>query len=200
MLSQSRIVFLLHSISKQNRPIEAATNYYFPPTLLSFLYEWQSIVVVPVNVAPVLNSTAQQSSLQFEIKFSVAYLINVLWVRYSCLTPSEQSFRSIIMARTSYIRWWYPLLTEPTFICIFCLYLIREALESDPRLTTFKKTLFRDYLNERLHVRWFVSLMVFNATFNNISAISWRSVYCGGNQSIRRKPPACRKSLTIFIT
>jgi hypothetical protein len=40
--------------------------------------------------------------------------------------------------------------------------------------------------------------MVFNVTFNNISAISWRSVLfveeTGG--STRRKPPTCRKSLT----
>jgi len=77
MLSQC-IIFFLHSISKQNRRIEAATSDYFSPTLLSLLFELQSIVVVPVNVAPVLNSTVQQSSLQFEIKFSVAYLINVL--------------------------------------------------------------------------------------------------------------------------
>ena len=43
----------------------------------------------------------------------------------------------------------------------------------------------------------FVYLMVFNATFNNISVISWRSVLLveetGGP---RRKPPTCRKSLT----
>ena len=45
--------------------------------------------------------------------------------------------------------------------------------------------------------------MVFNATFNNISVISWRSVLSvvgGGNRSTRRKPPTCRKSLTTFIT
>jgi len=42
---------------------------------------------------------------------------------------------------------------------------------------------------------------VFNATFNNISAISWRSVlFGGGNRSTRRKPPTCHKSLTNFIT
>ena len=48
--------------------------------------------------------------------------------------------------------------------------------------------------HEILHNRlrhWFVCLlvclMVVNATFNNISAISWRT---------RRKPPTCRKSLT----
>ena len=39
---------------------------------------------------------------------------------------------------------------------------------------------------------FFVCLMVFNATFNNISVISWRSVL--------RKPPTCRNSLTNFIT
>ena len=37
--------------------------------------------------------------------------------------------------------------------------------------------------------------MVFSATFNNISAILWRSVG-GGN---RRKPRTCRKSLTNYI-
>jgi len=34
--------------------------------------------------------------------------------------------------------------------------------------------------------------MVLNATFNNISVISWRSVLCfigGGSRSTRRKPP-----------
>jgi len=41
--------------------------------------------------------------------------------------------------------------------------------------------------------------MVFNATFNNISFISWRSVG-EGNRSTRRKPPTCRKSLPNFIT
>jgi len=37
---------------------------------------------------------------------------------------------------------------------------------------------------------WF---MVFNATVNNISAISWRSIYIGGGN--RRNSPTCRKSL-----
>ena len=48
--------------------------------------------------------------------------------------------------------------------------------------------------------RW-VRIMVFNATFNNISVISWRTVLIGGGIRInRRKPPTCRKSLTNFIT
>ena len=39
-----------------------------------------------------------------------------------------------------------------------------------------------------------IKVMMFNTTFNNISAISWRSVYW----RTRRKPPICRKSLTNF--
>jgi len=41
--------------------------------------------------------------------------------------------------------------------------------------------------------------MVFNATFNNISVIPWRSVLLVeeiGVPGSRRKPPTCRKSLT----
>ena len=46
-----------------------------------------------------------------------------------------------------------------------------------------------------------VGLTLFNATFNNISAISWWYVCVGwGNLSIQRKPPTSRKSLTNFIT
>ena len=30
-----------------------------------------------------------------------------------------------------------------------------------------------------------VMVMVFNATFNNISVISWQSFFCGGNRSTR---------------
>jgi hypothetical protein len=41
-------------------------------------------------------------------------------------------------------------------------------------------------------------VMVFNATFNNISAIPWRSVLFMGETG--RKPPTCRKSLTNLIT
>jgi hypothetical protein len=38
--------------------------------------------------------------------------------------------------------------------------------------------------------------MLFNATFNNISVISWQSGFIGGgNQSTWGKPPIWRKSL-----
>jgi len=43
--------------------------------------------------------------------------------------------------------------------------------------------------------------MVFNATFNNISVISWQSVFiAGGKRNTRRKTTTCRKSLTNYIT
>jgi hypothetical protein len=45
-----------------------------------------------------------------------------------------------------------------------------------------------------------VVIMVFNATFNNISVIVAVSFIGGGNLSTRRKPLTCHKSLTIFIT
>jgi len=40
--------------------------------------------------------------------------------------------------------------------------------------------------------------MVFGATFNHISVISWLSVFIDGGH--RRKPPTCGKSLTNFMT
>ena len=40
-----------------------------------------------------------------------------------------------------------------------------------------------------------------NATFNNISVISWLSVlFIERNRSIRKKPPTCLKSLTSLFT
>ena len=47
-----------------------------------------------------------------------------------------------------------------------------------------------------------VMVMVFNATFSNISATLYIVVVNfigGGYWSTRRKPPTCRKSLTNFI-
>jgi hypothetical protein len=41
-----------------------------------------------------------------------------------------------------------------------------------------------------------VTVMVFNATFNNISLIAWRSVLLV--EETGEKPPTCHKSLTIF--
>jgi hypothetical protein len=42
-------------------------------------------------------------------------------------------------------------------------------------------------------------VMVFNVTFNNISAISWRSVLLVGETGVPgEKNPTCRKSLTLY--
>ena len=60
------------------------------------------------------------------------------------------------------------------------------------------KTLALSQLYKNRHSSKF---MVINATFNNISAISWQPVFIGGgNRSTRRKLPTCRKSQTNFIT
>jgi len=42
--------------------------------------------------------------------------------------------------------------------------------------------------------------MVFNATFNNISAILWWSVLLVEETEVPKKPQTCHKSLTNFIT
>ena len=42
-----------------------------------------------------------------------------------------------------------------------------------------------------------VRVVLLNATFNNIVAVSF---ICEGYWSTQRKPPTCRKSLTNFIT
>jgi hypothetical protein len=46
----------------------------------------------------------------------------------------------------------------------------------------------------------FIEVMVFNATFNHISVISWVSVIGRGNRSIRRKPSTCRKSQVVSVS
>ena len=61
----------------------------------------------------------------------------------------------------------------------------------------------RDMKNYRryLLVIMVMVVLVFNATFNNISVISWWSVLLvEQNRSTRRKLSTCRKSLTNFIT
>jgi hypothetical protein len=43
--------------------------------------------------------------------------------------------------------------------------------------------------------------MVFNANFNNISVISWRSILLVEETGVaEKKPQSCHKSLTDFIT
>ena len=44
-----------------------------------------------------------------------------------------------------------------------------------------------------LSVKEKLRVMVFNATFNNISVISWWSVLLVGKPEYTEKPPTCRK-------
>jgi hypothetical protein len=56
-------------------------------------------------------------------------------------------------------------------------------------------------INIHIHIHTNYNIMVFSATFNNISAISWRStLLMEQNRSTWRKPLTYRKSLTNFIT
>ena len=70
---------------------------------------------------------------------------------------------------------------------------------------------FEMYLDQRIYFeakrrpgykRVGVRVMVFNTTFNNISAISWRSVLLVEETGVlgESKPPTYRKSLTHFVT
>ena len=47
-------------------------------------------------------------------------------------------------------------------------------------------------------IDWLIDFLVFNATFSNISAISWRPVFSGGRNG--REPPTMGKQLVNFIT
>ena len=56
-------------------------------------------------------------------------------------------------------------------------------------------------ITSRQLLRLKVSVIVYNASFNIMSIISWRSALIGGwNRMTRGKPLSCRKSLTNFIT
>jgi hypothetical protein len=63
--------------------------------------------------------------------------------------------------------------------------------------------LFTIFKRDLIYYRIMVLVMVFNATFNNISvtSISWTSLFfMEENQSTWRNPPTCCKSLTNYIT
>ena len=68
-------------------------------------------------------------------------------------------------------------------------------------MQSFEELLFKMQDQEETCMQFFFFFFFFNASFNNISVISWRSVFIGGgNQSTPTKPPICRKLLTNFIT
>ena len=79
----------------------------------------------------------------------------------------------------------------------------KEQVYSYQSLLIFKTNVTTIYFlnSKNKAMAYKVRVTVFNATFNNISVISWWSVILSQkNRSIRRKPPTCRKALTNFIT
>ena len=72
--------------------------------------------------------------------------------------------------------------------------LLKSLSENQLSLPWVTRTFYTLYLRRR-------EVMVFNATFNNISVMSWWSVLLVvGKRNTQRKPPNCRKWLTSFIT
>ena len=72
--------------------------------------------------------------------------------------------------------------------------LLKSLSENQLSLPWVTRTFYTLYLRRR-------EVMVFNATFNNISVMSWWSVLLVvGKRNTQRKPPNCCKWLTSFIT
>ena len=70
---------------------------------------------------------------------------------------------------------------------------------SEIKTDVVEVTTFKQGIQQLNNIR--VRVMVFNATFNNISVISRRSVLLVKETGVpRKKPPTCCKSLTNFIT
>ena len=74
------------------------------------------------------------------------------------------------------------------------LKLLEEKLNGDEVMTDNIHGVDKTENKYRSIFSWF---MVFNATFNNISAISWLSVLLvGETEVLGEKPPTCHKSLS----
>jgi hypothetical protein len=89
--------------------------------------------------------------------------------------------------------------------CYFCF--VCNSFRYQWLFKIFRKQIF--ILHQHFQCSLFVVLethclvwfMVFNATFNNISIISWQADLLVEETGVhRRKPLTCRKSLTNFIT
>ena len=94
---------------------------------------------------------------------------------------------------------------QNTIFSLYKAFLLCEIRKKTAkRIKCFYTYLKRSFVMETLSFLndlSFFSLMVFNATFNNIPVISWRSVLLVEETwRTRRKPPTWRMSLTNFIT
>ena len=88
---------------------------------------------------------------------------------------------------------------DPHFWCLLRHELLQDYLQIQNLMQ--KSNIFIAVISHMVGKMIWFHFRVLNATFNNISVISWQSVILvGGNRSTLRKPPTCHKSLTNFIT
>ena len=115
------------------------------------------------------------------------------WCGYDCLSIPTHCLYIFIMIGSVYVR--------NVGEIIFCRHIptISHLFSLSSRSGLRAEIVNRIY--DEIHSIMF-RFIVFYATSNSISVISWLSFFFigGGNMSIRRKPPSCRKSLTNFIT
>jgi hypothetical protein len=167
--------------------------------LAETLLTWCSCKMIP-------NVLHQELSfLAFSYLFPVcySYLMNVIrtWWRlfvldegYSCLMKVIRTWWRLFVHDEGYsymmkvIRTWWRLFVPEVRI---------QYTTQSPYATIMSTSCMKNDMVRRL----VVGVMVFKATFNNISAIFVAfSFIGGGNRSTRRKPQTCCKSLTNFIT
>ena len=138
------------------------------------------------------------------------YLLS--WVQYCDVLLCVFTFCPEFSVVMSYYVSLPSVLSSVLWCPIMCLYLLSWVQCCDVRYDFCIKMMFGSSLTlppvvcRRAHVlftlfvlAWFI-IMVFNATFNNISAISWQSVLLVEETGCTWRKPTCRKSQTSFIT
>ena len=84
--------------------------------------------------------------------------------------------------------------------CLFVIFLLAINYLTFFDLRLLMKTLVSsNFLTHTCHTVGRFRIMVFNATFNNISVISWWSVFLVKETENSKKTPICCKSLTNFL-
>jgi len=137
----------------------------------------------------------------FEFKVDVPLQMYLTW-KYMASSENEKTIH-LKLSQTS----------EGTILLLFfisqslwnlqwCIYLLYESNVASGHSLVMRDTLLQFFFLtdewSNYMVGWF---MVFNATFNNTSVISWWSVLLVEETKVPEvKPPICRKSLTNFIT
>ena len=118
---------------------------------------------------------------------------------HRCFLPSFGSIGQVVSEEMIFRNWPTRIKNCLSLPCLFTDHDEMSNLCIGPSIDASYQ--FSVHLANGFQRRWslmFVCLMVFNATFNNISVISWRSVLLV--EETGRKPPTCRKSLTNIFT